>query len=98
MKIRVIRIFYKICKVFQVFFVLGVALIFCILLYDLFDNVLNGLFVDVFTNTFTRTERIYYPDADITVTVRNINWSYLKTVIFVLLCNSIPILNRICVK
>ncbi len=91
MKIRVIRIFYKICKVFQVFFILGVALIFCILLYDLFDNVLNGLFVDVFTNTFTRTERIYYPDADITVTVRNINWSYLKTVIFVLLCATVLI-------
>lgn len=89
MKNKILHFLYKIWKAFQVVFILWIALICCILLYDLFDNVLNGLFVDVFTNTFTKTERIYYPEADVTITVRNINWRHLKTVIFVLLCGTV---------
>jgi len=69
-----------------VVFILWIALICCILLYDLFDNVWNGLFVDVFTNTYTRPENIYYPDTGVSVTVRNINWTALKKLIFFLLC------------
>ena len=77
---------YKIWKAFQVVFILWIALICCILLYDLFDNVWNGLFVDIFTNTFTKRESIYYPDQDTSIVVRNINWTALKRLIFFLLC------------
>lgn len=86
MKNRILRFLYKVWKIFQVILILWIALICCILLYDLFDNVWNGLFVDVFTNTFTRKENIYYPDADVSVVVRNINWTALKRLIFFLLC------------
>lgn len=67
-------------------FILWIAFVFCILFYELFDRVWNGLFVDIFTNTFTEQHNVYYPEADISVTVRNINWIALKRFIFFLFC------------
>lgn len=86
LKNKILHFLYKIWKAFQVVFILWIALICCILLYDLFDNVWNGLFVDIFTNTFTRRENVYYPDQDVSIVVRNINWTALKRLIFFLLC------------